>query len=160
MPQFSLQSTSPDQTGDLARALAAELHAGDVLLLSGPVGAGKSHFARAIVQALCGAETEVPSPTFTLVQPYRANTGPEVLHADLYRLGDPSELTELGLDLPAKDAICLIEWPERLGDGAPASALSVSLSLTSESNRTLTFSAISPRWADLATLLETTSANV
>ena len=111
-----------DQATAFGAALGAALRPGDTLLLSGPVGAGKSHIARAAIRALCGAATEVPSPSFTLVQVY---DGPscEVWHADLYRLTGPDEVVELGLlDAMAQD-IVLIEWPDRLGDQTPPQAL-------------------------------------
>ena len=110
-------------TATLARMLAATLRPGQVILLDGPVGAGKTHFARAFIQARQGdAAEDVPSPTFTLVQTYDDPMGTEIWHADLYRLGDPSELDELGLDEAMADSITLIEWPDRMGD-APAEAL-------------------------------------
>lgn len=109
-------------TAALARMLAATLLPGQTILLDGPVGAGKTHFARAFIRARQGdAAEDVPSPTFTLVQTYDDPIGTEIWHADLYRLTDPSELAELGLDEALTDAICLIEWPdrlERLPDGA------------------------------------------
>ena len=84
-------------TAALGRALAAEMRAGDVMLLDGPLGAGKTHLARAFIRARLGSPAEdVPSPSFTLVQTYDAD--PPVWHVDLYRLGDPSETAELGLD--------------------------------------------------------------
>ena len=99
----------------LARMLAASLVPGQSLLLDGPVGAGKTHFARAFIQARQGpAAEEVPSPTFTLVQTYDDPLGTEIWHADLYRLGDPGEIAELGLEEAMAGAICLIEWPDRL----------------------------------------------
>ena len=98
----------------LARAVATELRAGDTLLLDGPVGAGKSHFARGLIRArLRNPHEDVPSPTFTLVQSYDAD--PPIWHADLYRLGDPQEIDELGHDA-ADDSILLVEWPDRAGD--------------------------------------------
>lgn len=103
-------------TEALARALAPRLAPGDTLLLQGRLGAGKSHFARALIRALMGpsgAGAEVPSPTFTLVQSYDTPAA-EVWHADLYRLSDPQEIVELGLDLAMEDSICLIEWPDRI----------------------------------------------
>ena len=114
-------------TAALARMLAATLRPGQTVLLDGPVGAGKTHFARALIRARQGAAPEdVPSPTFTLVQTYDDPLGTEIWHADLYRLTDPSELDELGLDEARQDAICLIEWPDRL-PAPPQGALSVTI---------------------------------
>lgn len=119
-PPLSLPS--PQATTALARTLAPALHAGDVLLLDGPIGAGKTHFARALIQALLSAPEDVPSPTFTLVQTYDGQ-GFEIWHADLYRLGHPDEAIELGLEEAFEHALCLIEWPERLGSFCPQGAL-------------------------------------
>ena len=115
------------QASRFGAALARLLHPGDTLLLDGPVGAGKSHVARAAIRALCGGQTEVPSPTFTLVQVY---DGPdcEIWHADLYRLTDPDEVVELGLIEAMDSAILLVEWPDRLGAYAPDKALRLRLS--------------------------------
>jgi tRNA threonylcarbamoyl adenosine modification protein YjeE len=99
-------------TTEFGTKLAAELRPGDVVLLKGDLGAGKSTLARALIRALVGdPRLEVPSPSFALVQPYEAEAGP-VLHADLYRLGSAAEVDELGL-LDRQDAILLVEWPER-----------------------------------------------
>jgi len=120
-----------DATEALGTALAARLRPGDTVLLAGPIGAGKSHLARALIAARLRAAgrpvPDIPSPTFTLVQPYDAGAG-EILHADLYRLGDPSELEELALTEAFGQALCLVEWPDRLGDAAPADALRIDLS--------------------------------
>lgn len=112
----------------VARMLAAVAPPGSVLLLDGPVGAGKTHFARAFIRARQGeGAEEVPSPTFTLVQTYDSPGG-EIWHADLYRLGDPSELEELGLEeAMAGGATGLVEWPDRL-DAVPEGALWLRLS--------------------------------
>lgn len=118
-------------TTRLGGALAGLVRAGDTVLLHGPVGAGKTHLARALVQAILGREEPVPSPTFTLVQTYETPGG-EVWHADLYRLSHRDELTELGLEGALGRAICLVEWPERLGRLAPADALHVRLSPVGE----------------------------
>jgi tRNA threonylcarbamoyl adenosine modification protein YjeE len=89
-----------------------------VIALSGPLGAGKSELARALIRARAGAEIEVPSPSFTLVQDYPI--GDLVLrHIDLYRLNDPSELLEIGLEGPESGEIWLVEWPERAGANLP-----------------------------------------
>lgn len=113
-------------TEALARHIAPMVQAGDVLLLEGQIGAGKTHFARALILArlaLAGAPPEdVPSPTFTLVQSYQAGDL-EIWHSDLYRLGDPDEIAELGLEAAFDTALCLVEWPDRLGPLAPPDAL-------------------------------------
>ncbi len=116
-----------DQTEALGHAIASALETGDVLLLSGPVGAGKSALARAIIQARLGRAEEVPSPTFTLVQTYDAPDG-NVWHADLYRLSHPDEIVELGLEEAFSTAICLIEWPDRLGRLTPEHPVRITLS--------------------------------
>ena len=120
MPEDSTTITlpSPEATDAFGRRLASWLRAGDAVLLSGDLGAGKSHLARAVIRALCGAGTEVPSLTFTLVQVYDGPPGP-ILHADLYRLGDASELDELGLSEALGRDLCLIEWPDRLAEEPP-----------------------------------------
>ena len=115
----------PDEaaTEALARRLGDVLGSGDCLLLSGPIGSGKSAFARALIRHRLGEPlAEVPSPTFTLVQTYEA-PGLEIWHADLYRLGHVDELAELGLDEAMEGALCLIEWPDRLGPLTPERAL-------------------------------------
>ena len=113
-----------DATTALARRVAPRLARGDTLLLSGDIGAGKSTFARALIQFRLGRQEDVPSPTFTLVQVYDHDAG-DLWHCDLYRLTDTSEVFELGLDDAFESAICLIEWPDRLGTEAPATALSL-----------------------------------
>jgi len=113
--------------GDAERigaAIGAELGAGDVVLLSGGLGAGKTTLARAMLKAR-GLAGEAPSPTFAIVQPYAP---PEVdlpiAHVDLYRIEDSDEMIELGLDDYLYDGALLIEWPERLGgDGWPGALL-------------------------------------
>lgn len=114
-----------DDTADLGRWLASRLVAGDCLLLEGPIGAGKSHLARALIRERLGRMEDVPSPTFTLVQTYMADV--EIWHADLYRLSHPDEVAELGLEQAFAQAICLIEWPERLGQMTPANAIRITL---------------------------------
>lgn len=101
-------------TEALGRALAPHLAAGEAVLLYGPLGAGKSTLARALIRALTTPDEEVPSPTFTLVQYYDAE--PPLAHFDLYRLDRPEEVREIGLVEALDDGVVLVEWPERLGE--------------------------------------------
>lgn len=129
MAERSLDVPLPDEaaTAALAAHLATQARAGDVLALSGDLGAGKTAFARAFVRSLPGGEDEeVPSPTFTLVQIYETEPAP-VWHFDLYRLEGPEEVLELGIDEAFADGISLIEWPDRLGGYLPATRLDVAL---------------------------------
>jgi tRNA threonylcarbamoyladenosine biosynthesis protein TsaE len=129
----SLHLPDPDATADLARRVAAIARPGDVIALTGDLGAGKSTFARAFIHALpqpdgSYVEEHVPSPTFTLVQTYDRRPA-SVWHFDLYRLGEPSEVTELGWDEARDGGILLVEWPDRLGPLAPRERLDVTLIL-------------------------------
>lgn len=114
---LELDLPDADATSSLGAAMAAVLAPGDTVLLTGDVGAGKTHLARSIIQArlrAAGLQIEdVPSPTFTLVQVYEDGTG-EIWHTDLYRVSNPDELIELGLDEAFETAIVLVEWPDRL----------------------------------------------
>lgn len=123
-------------TETLAAALAGRARAGTVILLSGGLGAGKSTFARAFIRSLTSPTEEVPSPTFTLVQQYgpvsHGGEALEIWHTDLYRLGDPDEVLELGLDEAFESAVCLVEWPDRLGPFRPVGAIELEISLPPE----------------------------
>jgi tRNA threonylcarbamoyladenosine biosynthesis protein TsaE len=112
-------------TAALAARLARQARPGDLVTLAGPLGAGKTSFARAFIAAL-GVPDEVPSPTFTLVQTYEAPIG-TLWHFDLYRLTSPDEVDELGLDEALIDGIVLIEWPDRLGALLPRERLDLVL---------------------------------
>ncbi|MEM7650712.1 MAG: tRNA (adenosine(37)-N6)-threonylcarbamoyltransferase complex ATPase subunit type 1 TsaE [Pseudomonadota bacterium] len=121
-------SHSEAETIEIARSLAPKLKSGDVVLLHGTLGMGKTVFARALIRALTqNAELEVPSPTFTLVQTYEA---PEcsLYHYDLYRIEDPNEILELGWEDALHDSISIVEWPDRLGAFKPSGALDITLS--------------------------------
>jgi tRNA threonylcarbamoyladenosine biosynthesis protein TsaE len=114
-------------TASLAARCAALARPGDALLLEGPLGAGKSAFARAFLRAATRDRAlEVPSPTFTLVQSYELPSGAIAHHFDLYRLSGPEELGELGWE-EAREGIVLVEWPERLGWLRPSDALTITL---------------------------------
>ena len=122
--------------------LARRARAGDVITLSGPLGVGKTALARGFLSAL-GHEGEVPSPSFAMVQPYE-DLDPPVWHVDLYRVEDPSEIEELGLD-SAADAVLIVEWPERAGQNAWADALRLSLDFGQNGDRILT-AHVPPSW--------------
>ena len=102
-----------EQTGQLGAALATRLATGEAILLSGPLGAGKSVLARGLIRALTTQDEEVPSPTFTLVQFYE--TEPAVAHFDLYRLEGQGEALEIGLEEALDHGAALVEWPGRIG---------------------------------------------
>jgi len=110
--------------------LASIVKVGDVVALTGDLGAGKTTLARGIIRAICG-ETEVPSPTYTLVQTY---VGPdyEIWHCDLYRLERPEDVYELGLLDAMDESLCLIEWPDRMGSLLPESALVLNIEFEDE----------------------------
>jgi tRNA threonylcarbamoyladenosine biosynthesis protein TsaE len=113
-------------TEALAARLAARARPGDAILLEGPLGAGKTAFARAFLRAASDdASLDVPSPSYTLVQSYATKLGP-VHHFDLWRLTGPDDVAELGWDELTRD-IVLVEWPDRLGDLRPESALDIVL---------------------------------
>ena len=103
-----------EATTRLGQVIAPLLEAGDSVLLYGPLGMGKSTLARGLIRALTTPEEDVPSPTFTLVQFYESD--PPVAHFDLYRLNQPEEAWEIGLDEALDHGCAIIEWPERLGE--------------------------------------------
>jgi len=142
---MAIDLPSLTDTARLARSLAAVLRPGDTVALSGDLGAGKSSFARAVLQAL-GWDDDVPSPTYTLVQPYGPPALPfEVWHVDLYRLETPGEVEALGL--LETDAALLIEWPERMGAFLPAEALRLRLEGQGDEPRRLTWK-VPKAWED------------
>jgi tRNA threonylcarbamoyladenosine biosynthesis protein TsaE len=122
--------------------LSRVARAGDVITLSGPLGVGKTAFARGFIAAL-GHQSDVPSPSFAIVQPYE-DLDPPVWHVDLYRIEDRSEIAELGLDASA-DAVLLVEWPDRAGSDAWPEALDLSFDFAPNGERILTAKA-PPSW--------------
>ena len=148
VPLAHLNLPTESDTANWAARLAPLLAAGDTILLSGHIGAGKSAFARALIWARIGRNVDVPSPTFTLVQTYQADDV-EIWHCDLYRLTHPDEAVELGLEDAFEEAICLIEWPDRLGPLTPANALSITLTPgDAENARQLMMHWEDPKWTD------------
>ena len=129
-------------TAALGARLARVSRKGDVILLSGPLGVGKTALARGFIGEL-GHDGDVPSPSFALVQPYEA-LDPPVWHVDLYRIEDASEIEELGLDAAA-EAVLLVEWPERAGVTAWPDALRLSLDFGQNGDRILT-AEVPPSW--------------
>lgn len=113
-------------THAFAARLAPLLGPGDLVRLRGDLGAGKTELARALIRARAGAAVEVPSPSFTLVQRYEL-PGLVVTHADLYRLADPAEVEELGLEDALREGTLLVEWPERAEDRLPEGGLTLNL---------------------------------
>lgn len=109
----TITTHSEDETHAAGRDLAPTLSAGDVLLLFGDLGAGKTAFVRGVAEGLGVSRDEVSSPTFTLIQEYRGG-GLTLFHVDLYRIEDPREFDELGLDEIAEDGVLAIEWAEKL----------------------------------------------
>jgi tRNA threonylcarbamoyladenosine biosynthesis protein TsaE len=131
-----------EATAQVGVELAKHARAGDVITLSGPLGIGKTALARGLLAAL-GHGGEVPSPSFAIVQPYD-DVDPPVWHVDLYRIEQPSELEELGLD-SATEVVLLVEWPERAGDNAWPDALRLSLDFDEDGARRLT-AKVPPSW--------------
>jgi len=128
----SITLPSEQATRDAAAKLAPLAEAGDVITLEGDLGAGKTVFARGFIEAL-GGDGEVPSPTFTLVQSYELSPHP-VHHFDLYRLEQPEDAFELGIEELFPDGVSLIEWPDRLGPYLPRDYLAIHLTHAEDSS--------------------------
>jgi len=131
-----------EATAQLGASLAGVARPGDVITLSGPLGVGKTALARGMIRAL-GHQGDVPSPSFAIVQPYD-ELAPPVWHVDLYRIEQPSEIAELGLD-SAAEAVLLVEWPERAGVNAWPESLALSLDFARDGDRILT-ARVPPSW--------------
>ena len=116
-------------TDQLGAYLAGLLDAGRIITLSGPLGAGKSELARAIIRHGCGETGDIPSPSFTLVQTYQTADGLEVWHMDCWRLESPDAALNLGIEDAFYEAACLIEWPEKLGHLLPADRIAITLEM-------------------------------
>ena len=132
-------TTREEETAKAAQTLAKDLKEGNIILLNGTLGAGKTVFARALIRALCKNDSlEVLSPTFTLVQTYESEQA-EIHHYDLYRLEDPEEILQIGWEDSLAQAITIVEWPERLGPHKPIEALDITITIDENTNnRTIT----------------------
>lgn len=125
-PPCSINLQDEAETMELGASIATLLPVGGVVLLYGDLGAGKTTLVRGLLRSLGFAGT-VKSPTYTLVEPYRIDNR-DIYHFDLYRLGDPEELEYLGIrDYFRKDALCLVEWPEKAGHFIPKGDLTVTI---------------------------------
>lgn len=124
--QIEVIARAEADTARLAGIVAAAARPGDVIALRGDLGSGKTAFARGFIRALTAPAEEVPSPTFTLVQTYSA-AGRTIYHFDFYRIDDPEEAWEIGIEEAFAGGITLIEWPERLGGLLPGDRLDVRL---------------------------------
>lgn len=134
MTTYATQSEA--ETMEVGHRLAQDLQAGAILLLHGPLGAGKTALVRGLALGLGVSDDEVSSPTFTLVHEYRGGRLP-LFHADLYRLPEGASLDDLGLDEVAADGVLAIEWPERLAR-LPAEAVDVRLVVGEGDRRAIT----------------------
>jgi tRNA threonylcarbamoyladenosine biosynthesis protein TsaE len=132
----TITTQSEDETAGAARELGATLSAGDVVLLFGDLGAGKTAFVRGLAEGLGLDHRDVTSPTFTLVQEYRGGRLP-LVHADLYRLDDPREIDDLGLEEIGADAVLAIEWAEKVRQ-PPDAAIEVHITHGDGNTRRLT----------------------
>lgn len=140
-------------TARLAENLAQGVQRGDLIALDGPLGVGKSLFARALIRALAGdPDLGVPSPTFTLMQCYE--TAPPLIHLDGWRLADPADADELGWDEALERVVTLIEWPDRFGDRLPTDRLHLTLSIEPDDARIARLVAGGPRGQRLLDHLE------
>ena len=154
--QYSFILYSMKNTKQFGQFLAENVLAGDTVLLSGEVGAGKTALASACIQAQLseiGVLEDVPSPTFTLVQVYEL-IDTEIWHADLYRLASFDEVYELGLDQAFDKNICFIEWPNLLGSLRPERALSVQLDTIDDNRRRVSLEWSDHKWDSMITQLE------
>lgn len=133
---YTFRDISQEKMEKLAHNVAQCLQPGQWILLEGELGAGKTYFARALIQSITSPEMNVPSPTFTILQTYDSTKGP-LWHMDLYRIHDPEELLEIGFP-PEPQNIVLIEWPSRLKGQTPHHAILIEINCTSYDLRIVT----------------------
>lgn len=129
MQESQVLLKSEADSENFAQSLSAMIKSPQVIALSGDLGSGKTFIARAFIQALCGAETVVSSPTFNLLQIYDCSSGNKIYHYDLYRLKDLNEAYELGIEEAMEQYICLIEWPEIINLLLPPRTIYINLQI-------------------------------
>ena len=129
--------TTEKETATIANNLAPLLKIGDVVALKGTLGVGKTTFVRALVNALIGTKTDVPSPTFTLLQTYDTPNFP-LYHFDFYRLKTPEEAYEIGIEDAFMDGVSMIEWPEKIGSLLPQNHKEISFQILPDGTRLIT----------------------
>ena len=144
LDSLALTLTDLSATRAFAAALSRFIAPGRVFCLSGPLGAGKSEMARAMITASCGPQDDIPSPTFTLVQPYQADGGFEVWHMDLYRLETPAQVLALGVEDAFFDCCCLIEWSDKITDLLPSDQVRIDLAMGPDEGSRVVALAASP----------------
>lgn len=150
-PLLSLFLPDEAATKAFGAALAQQLKDGDILALSGDLGAGKSTLARSIIQSLCDVD-DVPSPTFTFVQTYEGRQGENIWHFDFYRLDNPEDAYELGIEEAFDGGLCLMEWPEKLGPLIPPQTVWLILEKEEQGRRIALFA--SKTWEDRVAALK------
>ncbi len=138
-----------DEMRSLGRRLAADLRAGDLLVLSGPLGAGKTTLVQGMGEGL-GVGGPVTSPTFVIARVHPSlRGGPALVHADAYRLGGVAEIDDLDLDSDAASSVTAVEWGEGLAEGLSEDRLEISIGISGD-RRTVRISGVGSRWADVA----------
>lgn len=149
MAQRVIDLADETDTARLAGRVARAARARDTIALRGPLGSGKTSFARAFIRALGSGNEEVPSPTFTLVEIYRFTGRPPIWHFDLYRLDAADDVYELGIEDAWTDGVALIEWPERIAALLPLERLEIALAPGAVPSARRAAIDGSPRWDSL-----------
>ena len=148
LDSLALNLSDLAQTKRLATCLSQFIAPGRVFCLSGPLGVGKSELARAMITATCGPQDDIPSPTFTLVQPYLSDAGFEVWHIDLYRLETAEQALSLGIEDAFYACCCLIEWPDKLQKELPVDQIRIDLAMGSNTQARAVVLAAAPEILD------------